>query len=725
MARKAVSRNENEALIEPDETQPVTTVVLQEVESEYEIMPGRPHPLGATPDANGVNFSIFGEKATAVELLIFDEHDDLHPKMVIELDETRNKSFHFWHVYVKGLKPGAHYAFRVDGPHDPHNGFRYNRNKVLIDPYARGITNTLWDRSAACGPGDNIATSMRGVVIDIDDYDWEGDKPLNRPMSETIIYEMHVRGFTRSSTSGVANPGTFAGVIEKIPYLKSLGVTAVELLPVHDFDEKEIIRLSPIDGSPMPNYWGYSTVSFFAPHKGYCTTPEAGSHINEFRDMVKALHRAGIEVILDVVFNHTTEGNHQGPTINFRGLANHVYYILSPQDRQYYMDYSGCGNTVNANHPITEKMIIECLEYWVKEMHVDGFRFDEACILVRGEDGLPMMTPPVVWQIELSDALAETKIIAEAWDAAGLYQVGFFPGYRWAEWNGKYRDAIRRFIKGDPGLIGEVANRIAGSADLFEAAGELPINSINFITCHDGFCMADLVSYNYKHNFANGENNRDGIDDNLSWNCGVEGPTEDAWVNDLRRRQMKNFLLILMLSQGVPMLTAGDEVMRTQKGNNNPYCQDNEITWFDWTLTEKNADLLRFCSAVTHRRRNYNELHRPRFFTGKMNERGVPDISWHGCQLNAPGWGDPNGRVLAYTMAGFENDPDLHVMMNMHHEGLTFELPVISGRKWFRTVDTSLPSPHDIEEWGEEVEITGHSYFVNARSIVVLLSREA
>jgi glycogen operon protein len=542
-------------------------------------------------------------------------------------------------------------------------------------------------------------------------------------MSETIIYEMHVGGFTRSPSSGTKNPGTFAGVIEKIPYLKELGVTAVELLPVHDFDEKQVLRLSPIDGKPLVNYWGYSTISFFAPNNGYCVSPECGSHLDEFRDMVKALHRAGIEVILDVVYNHTDEGNHQGPTINFKGLANHVYYQLSPQDRQYYMDYTGCGNTINGNHPIAEKMIVDSLEFWVKEMHVDGFRFDEAVILCRGEDGLPMIHPPVIWQIELSEVLADTKVIAECWDAAGLYQVGYFPGYRWAEWNGRYRDAVRRFVKGDPGIIGDVASRIAGSADIYEAAGEYPINSVNFVTCHDGFTLNDLVSYDYKHNEANGEGNRDGIDENLSWNCGWEGPTDDPGIEALRDRQVKNFATILLISVGVPMICAGDEVRRSQQGNNNAYCQDNELSWMDWTLPEKNAGMYRFWSRLIARRKHYNQLHRPRFFCGEANERGVPDISWHGCELNSPGWYDSDCRVLAYTLGGFDGQPDVHVMMNMGWTPATFQIPPIANRSWHRVIDTSLPSPDDITEVGQEIPINGSDYTVNDRSVVILISK--
>jgi glycogen operon protein len=686
--------------------------------------PGNPHPLGATPDADGVNFAVFADAATSVQLLIFDEHNDRLPAVTINLDPTVNKTFHFWHVYVRGLGHAAHYAYRVDGRHEASTaGYRYNANKVLIDPYARGNTNTVWSRGDACGIEDNVGSSMRSVVVDTKQYDWEGDRPLNHKMSDTIIYEMHVGGFTKSPTSGVNHPGTFTGVIEKIPYLKSLGVTAVELLPIHDFDETEVLRLSPFDGSPLKNYWGYSTVSFFAPHNGYCVRPECGDHINEFRDMVKALHRAGIEVILDVVYNHTNEGNHQGPTFNFKGFANHVYYMLSPLDRQYYMDFTGCGNTVNGNHPITEKMIVDSLEFWVEEMHVDGFRFDEAVILTRDENGAPMVNPPIVWQIELSDKLADTKVIAECWDAAGLYEVGYFPGYRWGEWNGKFRDAVRKFVKGDPGMVGEVANRISGSADIFEASGELPINTVNFITCHDGFTLEDLVSYDNKHNEANGENNRDGIDENLSWNCGWEGSTDDPGINYVRERQNKNFAAILLLSQGVPMICGGDEVRRTQQGNNNAYCQDNPISWLDWSLTEKHQGLLRFWSTLIAFRKKHPILHRARFFTGQANECGIPDITWHGCALNSPGWNDPECRILAYTMGDFFGGPDLHVMMNMGSDKASFQIPPLPDQRWHRLLDTSLYAPDDIAEPGQEIPITDNFYHVNDRTIVVLISK--
>jgi isoamylase len=691
----------------------------------YIVEAGEAHPLGATVDATGVNFSVFSEHATSIELLLFDEHDSPEPFQTITLGPPLHRTFHFWHCHVRGLPSGTQYAYRVSGPWDPHGrGFRFNPNKVLVDPYAKGITTTLWDRGAACTPDDNVTTSMRGVVVDTSDYDWEGDKPLNRPMAETVVYEMHVGGFTKSPTSGVKHPGTFAGIVEKIPYLKSLGVTAVELLPIHQFDPREIEKPSPTDPNVMlTNYWGYSTVGFFAPHNGYCTSQEMAEHTREFRDMVKALHKAGIEVILDVVFNHTSEGNHQGPVINFKGFQNDVYYHLVEADRQYYMDYTGCGNTVNCNHPLVRKLIVECLEYWVREMHVDGFRFDEGSILSRGEDGAPMVHPPVVWHIELSEELADTKVFAEAWDAAGLYQIGYFPGYRWAEWNGRYRDDVRRFVKGDGGLVSAIASRIAGSSDIYQSSGHLPINSVNFVNCHDGFTLNDLVSYNEKHNEANGEGNRDGNDSNDSWNCGWEGPTDDVGIERFREQQIRNFATILLLSQGVPMFVAGDEIRRTQHGNNNAYCQDTPLSWLDWTLTETNGHLLRFFQQMIAFRKRHPIVHRSRFFTGETNERLLPDIQWHGCQLDAPGWNDPNSRVLAYTMGGFGADPDIHVMLNMDGGALPFELPIVHGRRWHRAVDTSLPSPDDIAEDGQEVAISDGMYMVNGHSVVVLISK--
>jgi isoamylase len=687
----------------------------------FPIEPGRSRPMGATPTPEGVNFALFSRDATAVDLLLFSTCNDPEPFQVISLDPLHHRTFHFWHVFVQGLKPGVHYAYRIDGPFEPSaTGARFDPKKVLIDPYALGNTTTRWDRALACQPGDNLATSMRSVVIDLSDYDWEGDQPLNRPLRETIIYEMHVGGFSKSVHSGSHYPGTFQGVIEKIPYLQQLGITAVEILPIAQFDHQEILRSE--DNRILVNYWGYSTVSFFAPHNGYCVNGNVGHHIREFRDMVKALHRAGIEVILDVVFNHSSEGNHLGPTISFKGLGNSVYYFLVSHDNQYYMDYSGCGNTVNCNHPVVEKMLLECLEFWVREMHVDGFRFDEGSILSRGEDGTPLAHPPILWHIETNQTLSETKIIAEAWDAVGLNQVGYFPGYRYAEWNGLYRDDVRRFVKGDPGMVGRVASRIAGSADIYQASGRLPINSVNFITCHDGFTLYDLVAYNEKHNWANGENNHDGVNENHSWNCGVEGPTDDPAIQQLRRQQVKNFVSILLLSQGMPMIMAGDEVMRTQQGNNNAYCQDNEINWFDWRLVDQNRDVLRFFQHIIAFRKKHACLRRGRFFTGQVNERGLKDLEWHGCELYQPGWEDPESRVLALTLGAPGTQADVHIILNMYWDPLPFALPPVPTRQWYRAIDTSRVSPDDITEPGQEV-LRDSAVTVPGRTVMVLLSQ--
>jgi isoamylase len=700
----------------PCVAQPIT-----EARPAFAVEPGRTHPLGATVKKNGVNFALFSEYATSVQLLLFKDHADVNPMLVISLSPESNKSFHIWHIFVEDVKPGMLYAFRVDGPNRPEDGHRFDAGKVLIDPYGKAVSKTLWQRGGACGPGDNLHTSMRSVVVDVDNFDWEGDRPLNTPSSELIIYEMHVGGFTKSPTSDVKAPGTFRAIIDKIPYLKSLGVTAVELLPVFEFDETEVLRTAA--GIPLRNYWGYSTMAFFAPHSGFCEQPEVGTHVQEFRELVKALHAEGISVILDVVFNHTDEGNHQGPTYTFKGIDNKNYYHLVPGNEQYYNDFTGCGNTFKCNHPIPEKLIVECLEYWVEEMHIDGFRFDEASVLTRGENGAPSDYPPVIWHIELSESLADTKVFAEAWDAAGLYQVGYFPGYRWGEWNGRFRDDVRRFVKGDAGVISDMAYRIAGSSDLYESRHHQPINSLNFVTCHDGFTLNDLVSYNSKHNSANGEQNRDGIDNNLSWNCGTEGPTDCVEIESLRKQQIKNFASILMLSQGIPMFVAGDEVCRTQQGNNNAYCQDNELNWFDWTLPRKNADVLRFWQKMIAFRKAHPIVHRTRFFTGLVNERDLPDISWHGFKLGSPEWSNPEARSLAFTLGGVGGEADIHVMFNTSWESANFDLPVAGHRSWFRSVDTSLPSPDDIVDANSEVRIEGASYIVNARSCVILISK--
>ncbi|HKZ18428.1 MAG TPA: glycogen debranching protein GlgX, partial [Geobacteraceae bacterium] len=632
----------------------------------YKVSPGHRFPFGATYESQGTNFSVWGRSATKVELLLYERSDSPEPFQVIELDPEVNRTFYAWHVCVEGLPPGTFYGWRMDGPGDTRTtGHRFDRHKVLLDPWTFAVTDDLWDRRLASLPGENGPFSMRGIVLDDDHYDWEGDEPLNHPMEHSVIYEMHVGGFTRHPSSLVAGPGTFSGVMEKIPYLKALGVTDVELIPVMAFDEQDVPEGAAALG--LKNYWGYSTHSFFSPHPGYCCLPEKGAHRREFRDMVKALHGAGIGVILDVVFNHTAEGGATGPTINFKGLANAGFYHLDRGDRRIYRDYTGCGNTVNCNDPVVSRFLVDCLEYWVAEMHVDGFRFDLASVLIRDQNGAPMYRAPTPWNIEFSRVLANTKIIAEAWDAGGLYHVGDFPGFRWAEWNGKYRDIIRRFVRGDGGLIGEVATRVSGSSDLYESEGRLPGNSVNFVTCHDGFTLHDLVSYNDKHNEANGENNRDGCSDNLSWNCGVEGETADPEVLTLRKRQAKNFMAIMLLSHGVPMILAGDEALKTQKGNNNCYCQDNELSWFDWNLTGKNSDMLRFVTGMIAFRRRHPCLMRKHFLTGKKRRGAAfPDVAWHGIKLNEPLWNDPEARILAYMLGRQTNEEeDIHIIFNM------------------------------------------------------------
>jgi len=690
----------------------------------YTIRSGRRYPFGVTVDAGGVNFSIWGQRATSAELLLYEQAQSTTPFQVIRLDPTLHRTFYCWHVYVDGLPAGVYYNWRFDGPNDTQqSGFRFDSQKALLDPWAQAITHDLWDRQRASQPGDNSECAMRGVVLNDDNYDWEGDQPLNHPLEQSVIYELHVGGFTRHPSAQVAHPGTFSAVIEKIPYLKSLGITDVELLPVMAFDEQDVPATAAARG--LKNYWGYSTHSFFAPHPGYCIAPDQGTQRREFRDMVKALHRAGIGVILDVVLNHTAEGGMQGPTINFKGIANPGFYHLEPHDRRLYRDYSGCGNTVNCNHPLVSRFLVSCLEYWVREMHIDGFRFDLASVLVRGEDGAPLYHAPTPWSIEFSPTLARSTIIAEAWDAAGLYEVGDFPGFRWAEWNDRYRDGIRRFVRGDRGLIGEVATRVSGSSDLYESKGRLPTNSVNFITCHDGFTLVDLVSYNQKHNEANGEDNRDGANDNCSWNCGSEGNTNDPTILRLRQQQAKNLLAILFLSQGVTMILAGDEVLRSQGGNNNGYCQDNQLSWFDWAFSESQQNMLRFVQQLITFRQRHRCLQWTRFLTGKPKPGNrLPDVTWHGVELNAPLWGDPNAQILAYTLgAAEENEEDLHIILNMSENTVEMALPQFSDRTWYRAIDTERTSPEDIVPPPQQSPVGTPRYTAAARSVVVLESR--
>jgi len=686
---------------------------------KHKTRPGWWYPHGATTTKDGVNFSIGSGEATSAELLLFEKADSRQPYEIIKLDADINKTFFFWHIFVEGLPAGTHYAWRIDGPDDVRKtGHRFDGKKVLLDPYARGVTHALWDRARASMPGDNLECSMRCVIPLDDDYDWEGDKPIERISQTMIIYEMHVGGFTRHPSSRVTHPGTFSGITEKIPYLMALGITHIELMPVMAFDEQAVLQ--GVANLGLKNYWGYNTHSFFSPHPSYCIDPLRGNHRKEFRDMVKALHKAGIGVILDVVFNHTAEWGADGPTINFKGLGNNVAYHLDRHDRSIYRDYTYCGNTMNCNHPIVYMFLKDCLEYWVREMHVDGFRFDLASVLIRGEDGNPMEHAPATWNIELSDTLVRSCIIAEAWDAVGLYQVGNFPGFRWKEWNGHYRDVMRRFMRGEKGLIGEVATRICGSSDFYEHQRRLPTNSINFITCHDGFTLNDLVSYNEKHNYANGEDNLDGMNDNLSWNCGFEGETDNVEIVSFRKQQAKNFMAILFLSQGIPMMLFGDEVLRTQQGNNNCYCQDNDLSWFDWTLLEKNHDMLRFVSELIAFRKRHPSLMRKRFFTGEKSKGNLlPDIAWHGVELNKPLWDDPEARILAFTIGATSEDVNLHVILNMSDDSIKMPMPLLNGYVWHRIIDTSLPYPEDIVKQGYGKVIESPFYLSTPHSVVL------
>ncbi len=676
----------------------------------------------------GVNFCLFSKHARSVQLRLYEKPDSRKPFQVINLDPEANCTYFFWHVFLTGMRGTDHvsYTWKVDGENIPEAGHTFNPAVELLDPWAKATTDALWRRKYnSAAEQSSPEKSMRAMVLPRNGYDWEGDKPLHQAYEKEIVYEMHVGGFTRHGSSGVKHPGTFAGVIEKIPYLQKLGITAVELLPVMAFDEQDL----PDNGRDLnlENYWGYATHSFFSPHSGYCIHPHAGKHGDEFRDMVKALHKAGISVILDVVYNHTAEGGEDGPIINFKGIMNEVFYHLeqsAPDQPKQYKNYSGCGNTINCNHPFVTRFIIESLEYWVKEFHVDGFRFDLASILARGENGAPMYHAPVVWGIEFSPVLADTRLIAEAWDAGGLYQVGGFPGFRWAEWNGRYRDLARQFIKGDPGLIAELATRLTGSSDLYQGSGRLPVNSINFITCHDGFTLADMVSYNEKHNHANGEKNRDGDNHNYSWNCGAEGKTDDRKVHSLRRRQVKNFMALLLLSQGVPMILAGDEVLRSQQGNNNCYCQNNELSWFDWNLLGTNGDMFSFTSKMIRFRKRHPSLTRRHFLTGqKSGVSPMPDISWHGKKLGEPQWHDPSARVLACTLGRVEADEeDLHIIFNMSDDTLHMILPKIQKRNWHLAVDTSAVGGEDIIEPERQTPVA-KTILVQARSIVVCESR--
>ena len=682
-----------------------------------DILCGQSFPLGATIRDQGVNFCVYSEGATAIELLLFDDPDAPQPSQVIILDPKRNRTFRYWHIFIPGLQSGQIYAYRAQGAFAPEQGLRFDCSKVLLDPYARAVVGWHhYSRQAAIHSGDNCAHALRSVVVDSKAYDWEGDTPLRIPYSKTLIYELHVGGFTRHPNSGLPpeKRGTYAGLIEKIPYLKELGITAVELMPIHQFDEE--------DARPgLKNYWGYSTMAFFAPHRHYSERRDPLGPVDEFRDLVKALHKAGIEVILDVVFNHTAEGNHEGPTLSFRGLSNEDYYILE-HNKAYYRNYSGCGNTFKMS-AVSGNLILDCLRYWVSEMHVDGFRFDLASILSRSITGAILEDAPIIWMINSDPILASTKIIAEAWDSAGLYQVGRFAGDRFAEWNAPYRDDIRRFIKSDAGMVRTLAARLMGSADLYPQLEDELKYSINFVTCHDGLTLNDLVSYNYKHNEANDEDNQDGINENWSWNCGIEGILANPTVESLRLRQIKNFFTILLMSQGTPMILMGDEVRRSQKGNNNAYCQDSELSWFDWTAVDQNSDLLQFVKGLIKLTQSLECFTYERHLVNTNHSYSLPYVTWHGIRLGQPDWSE-DSHSLAVTLYYPQKEEKLHILLNAYWEPLLFELPPLDKYvHWHQIVNTALLSPRDFREPQTAPQVLTKKYQVNARSSVVLMAQ--
>jgi glycogen operon protein len=672
--------------------------------------------------AEGVNFALLCRHGSSVSLVL-SSADGKAPLAEIALHPHINRTGDHWHILVNGLPPTFRYGWRVAGPDS--NGHRFDPSVVLLDPASTALSDgAVW--------GVSVETNRRATVRRSQffrrAFDWKEDVPPLAPLEDSIIYEVHVRGYTCHPSSQVAHPGTFAGLVEKIPFLQTLGVTAVELLPIHEFDESDCTFTNPATGQTLRNFWGYSPIAFAAPKASYASAAGQNGQVYEFREMVRAFHAAGIEVILDVVFNHTGEGDERGRTYSFRGLDNKLYYQLAPDGR--YLNFSGCGNTVNCNHPVVRNLLLTCLRYWVADMHVDGLRFDLASVMGRDAEGRVLVEPPVVEMIAEDSVLADTKLIAEPWDAAGLYQVGRFPfGRRWSEWNGRYRDDVRRFWRGEPGLAGDLATRLCGSADLYEASGRAPRHSINFVTCHDGFTLCDLVSYNRKHNEANGERNRDGTDDNYSWNCGVEGPTDNPTILGLRLRQAKNLMATLLLSQGVPMLLAGDEFLRTQGGNNNAWCQDNEVSWVDWRLSEVNGDFLRFVRAMIALRKRHPILRRRHFFRGSgPGSNHAPDITWHGIEPYAPDFSSTS-RSLVFVLdgrqTGREPDQDFCVACNAWDNPLILRLPPSpSGRAWCRVVDTSLPSPQDITESNAGAPLPPYTHYSLAPYAVVVLIAE-
>lgn len=707
-------------------------------------LPGTPLPLGASVAEGGVNFSVFSRNATKVFLEFYSASEDSEPYAQVEFSPSENRTGDIWHAFVPGIKPGSLYLFRVDGPFEPSKGHRFNVHQRLFDPYAKTITpvsvfyNLPPDYSAPLDKSDiehgkNQCAKVfpKCVVIDNENFDWQGDRPINRPLSESIIYEVHLKGFTAGKNAGVSCPGTYSGFIEKIPYLKDLGITAVELLPIFEFDEFENSNVNPRTGERMKNYWGYSTINFFSPKASFAADKTPGGCVNEFKTLVRELHKAGIEVILDVVFNHTAEGNEHGVALNFRGFENSVYYTLVGSHKEYYMNFSGCGNTMNCNHPIVRNFIIDSLRYWVLNYHVDGFRFDLASILSRGQEGELLKFPPLTNAIAEDPVLGKTKIIAEPWDAGGAYQLGGFPGgRRWAEWNDRFRDDIRRFWRGDEYVSTNAATRISGSSDLFTISGRAPYHSINYVCCHDGFTMNDLVSYNGKHNDENGEGNRDGSDSNWSYNHGYEGPTLNPVIEKMRNRQMRNYILTLLISQGTPMLLGGDEFRRGQQGNNNAYCQDNDISWFDWENCSLNSALVSFTRKAIRLRKNHPVFRRTEFFKGSVAGK-KPDIQWYAADGSNPDWSKIS-RFLAFRLLGTFNsgagkisDNDFFIAANTDRQDIMLRIPAITdSRKWYRIADTSIEDETSLlSVENAETLISQDRYVLPASSMLILVAK--
>ncbi len=706
------------------------------------IWPGKPYPLGASYNGVGVNFALFSEGATKVELCLFDSPTDSAPRETIELMEKR---VHVFHSFVPGLKPGQLYGYRVHGPWDPERGLRFNPAKVLVDPYAQAVANdVVWspamfpyklgspEGDLAIDETDNAMGAPKSVVVD-NVFNWDNDRAPRTSWRNTIIYEAHVKGFTMRHPEVPENiRGTYAGLASRaaIAYFKKLGVTAVEVMPVHEMVDDQLL----IDRG-LKNYWGYNTLSFFAPAGRYSSMGRTGEQVAEFKSMVKALHAANIEVILDVVYNHTAEGNHLGPMLSLKGIDNRSYYRVVGDSPRYYMDYTGCGNSLNMRHPQTLKLVMDSLRYWVTEMHVDGFRFDLASTLARELHDVDRLS--AFFDIIHQDpVLSTTKLIAEPWDVGeGGYQVGNFPDL-WTEWNGRYRDAVRRYWKGDQAVAAELGFRLTGSSDLYEVSGRRPHASINFVTAHDGFTLHDLVSYNNKHNEANGEQNRDGSDNNDSWNHGVEGETDDPAILELRERQKRNFLTTLMVSQGVPMICSGDEMGKTQGGNNNAYCQDNELSWLDWSLDERRRALLEFTQRIIALRNEQPVLRRRRFFSGGyVRGSGLKDIVWFrpdGQELTGEDWNRPQARSIGMLLGG-DAIPTLDeqgeqiigdtllVLTNAYHEPLDFVLPAIEwGESWEVLIDTRTADQVENRLPAE----AGTKYTLLERSMVVMRLRE-